>query len=248
MRVLSKQCESTDLSRFPLEGSDLLGKNSPPRPGHLFSSYTIPLSFYFSEFAHCLRADRGHAGVHFLKRKPAYSAQFWCNVSPFRINTCKSVSKQRTSTSFRMNTYEKTPGAWGILPILERPQTKRIRGSSANLRTLNACALSFSVSASPLSTFNCGLSTSFSPALHYRLHCGGENRMPTREDAWKLLCEYTASESLRKHMLAVEACVRAYARKTGADEETWGLAALLHDFDYERWPNQEHSPDQGHPS
>ena len=72
--------------------------------------------------------------------------------------------------------------------------------------------------------------------------------MPTREDAWRLLCEYTASESLRKHMLAVEACVRAYACKTGADEEVWGLAALLHDFDYERWPNHEHSPDQGHPS
>src|SRR6267154_1038898 len=84
-------------------------------------------------------------------------------------------------------------------------------------------------------------------ALHYRLHLR-EKHMPTREDAWKLLCEYTASESLRKHMLAVEACVRAYARKAGADEETWGLAALLHDFDYERWPNQEHSPDQGHPS
>jgi putative nucleotidyltransferase with HDIG domain len=72
--------------------------------------------------------------------------------------------------------------------------------------------------------------------------------MPTRDEAWKLLCEYTASESLRKHMLAVEACVRAYARKLGADEEAWGLAALLHDFDYERWPNQEHSHDQGHPS
>jgi putative nucleotidyltransferase with HDIG domain len=72
--------------------------------------------------------------------------------------------------------------------------------------------------------------------------------MPTREDGWKLLCEYTASESLRKHMLAVEACVRAYARKAGADEETWGLAALLHDFDYERWPNPEHSPNSGHPT
>jgi len=82
--------------------------------------------------------------------------------------------------------------------------------------------------------------------LHYRFI--GESRMPTRYDAWKLLCEYTASESLRKHMLAVEACVRAYARKTGADEETWGLAALLHDFDYERWPNQEHAAEQGHPS
>src|SRR6267143_6245547 len=110
MRVLSKHCESTDLSRSPLEGSDLLGKNSSPRPGHLFSSYTIPLSLYCSEFAHCLRADRGHAGVHFLNRKPAYSVQFLCCISPFRINICKSVSKQRTSTPFRMNTYEKTRG------------------------------------------------------------------------------------------------------------------------------------------
>ena len=49
-------------------------------------------------------------------------------------------------------------------------------------------------------------------------------------------------------MLAVEACVRAYARKTGADEEIWGLTALLHDFDYERWPNAAHSADQEHPA
>jgi putative nucleotidyltransferase with HDIG domain len=72
--------------------------------------------------------------------------------------------------------------------------------------------------------------------------------MPNREDAWKLLCEFTQSESLRKHMLAVEACVRAYARKAGLDEEAWGLAALLHDFDYERWPNNDHAPDREHPS
>jgi putative nucleotidyltransferase with HDIG domain len=72
--------------------------------------------------------------------------------------------------------------------------------------------------------------------------------LPSRDDAWNLICEHTQSESLRKHMLAVEACVRSYARKAGADEETWGLAALLHDFDYERWPNTDHSPDQGHPS
>jgi len=72
--------------------------------------------------------------------------------------------------------------------------------------------------------------------------------MPTRDDAWKLLCEYTQSESLRKHMLAVEACVRAYARKSGADEKVWGLAALLHDFDYERWPNADHAPDKEHPA
>jgi len=74
----------------------------------------------------------------------------------------------------------------------------------------------------------------------------GKN-MPTREDAWKLLCEYTAGESLRKHALAVEACVRAYARKTNADEELWGLTGLLHDFDYERWPNDAHAADREHP-
>jgi putative nucleotidyltransferase with HDIG domain len=72
--------------------------------------------------------------------------------------------------------------------------------------------------------------------------------MPTRDDAWQLLCEYTQSESLRKHMLAVEACVRAYARKFGQDENFWGLTALLHDFDYERWPNNDHAADREHPS
>ncbi len=71
--------------------------------------------------------------------------------------------------------------------------------------------------------------------------------MPTREDAWSLLCEYTQNENLRKHALAVEACVRAYARKFGADEELWGVTALLHDFDYERWPNQAHHPTEEHP-
>ena len=71
--------------------------------------------------------------------------------------------------------------------------------------------------------------------------------MPTRDDAWNLLCEYTQNENLRKHALAVEACVRAYARRFGADEELWGLTALLHDFDYERWPNDAHDPAQEHP-
>ena len=71
--------------------------------------------------------------------------------------------------------------------------------------------------------------------------------MPNREDAWNLLCEYTKSESLRKHALAVEACMRAYARKLGGDEEIWALAGLLHDFDYERWPNSDHLPDKEHP-
>jgi putative nucleotidyltransferase with HDIG domain len=79
------------------------------------------------------------------------------------------------------------------------------------------------------------------------LQHGAEKTMPTRDDAWKLLCEYTQGESLRKHALAVEACTRAYARKLGADEELWGLTGLLHDFDYERWPNAAHHPTQEHP-
>src|SRR5258708_3132404 len=70
--------------------------------------------------------------------------------------------------------------------------------------------------------------------------------MPTREDAWKLLCEYTQSESLRKHMLAVEACVRAYARKHGADEKLGTTPALRHDFASEPWPTQPHPPDHTH--
>ncbi len=72
--------------------------------------------------------------------------------------------------------------------------------------------------------------------------------MPNREDAWRLLCEYTQNENLRKHALGVEACVRAYAQKFGANEELWGLAGLLHDFDYEKWPNLEHHPTEGHPT
>lgn len=61
--------------------------------------------------------------------------------------------------------------------------------------------------------------------------------MKTRDDAWALMTTYTESESLRRHMLAVEAIMRAYAREFGQDEETWGLAGLLHDFDYEQHPN-----------
>lgn len=64
-----------------------------------------------------------------------------------------------------------------------------------------------------------------SPFLRYTIRSLlRENRMPSREDAWKLLCEYTASESLRKHMLAVEACVRAYARKFASDAGCAGAA------------------------
>jgi putative nucleotidyltransferase with HDIG domain len=72
--------------------------------------------------------------------------------------------------------------------------------------------------------------------------------LPSREDALALLHEYTASESLRKHMLGVEAAMRAYAEHYGEDPERWGLAGLIHDFDYERFPNAAHSPTEEHPS
>src|SRR5438552_5189717 len=72
----------------------------------------------------------------------------------------------------------------------------------------------------------------------------GESPM-NRADAWQLMTEYTQSDSLRKHMLAVEAAMRAYARKLGQDEEKWGIVGLLHDFDYERWPDPPNHPLKG---
>jgi putative nucleotidyltransferase with HDIG domain len=70
-------------------------------------------------------------------------------------------------------------------------------------------------------------------------------RIVAREEAWSLLTEFTQSESLRKHALAVEACMRAYARKLGGDESLWGLVGLIHDFDYEKYPSAEDHPFKG---
>lgn len=67
----------------------------------------------------------------------------------------------------------------------------------------------------------------------------------TRDQAWKILCEFTQSESLRKHALAVECCLRAYARRFGGDEETWAVTALLHDFDWEIHPEAPDHPMKG---
>jgi putative nucleotidyltransferase with HDIG domain len=66
-----------------------------------------------------------------------------------------------------------------------------------------------------------------------------------RDEAWALVTEYTQNPRLLHHMRTVEVCMRAYARKYGEDEETWGLIGLLHDFDYERWPNPPDHPLQG---
>ena len=66
---------------------------------------------------------------------------------------------------------------------------------------------------------------------------------PTRDDAWNMVCEWISSDSLRKHVLGVEAAMRAYARTGGEDEELWGITGLVHDLDYERYPDLE----TGHP-
>jgi putative nucleotidyltransferase with HDIG domain len=71
--------------------------------------------------------------------------------------------------------------------------------------------------------------------------------MINREQAWELLCEFTKTEGLRKHALAVETCVAAYARKLGEDEHKWSITALLHDFDWEIHPTLEGHPQKGEP-
>ncbi len=72
-------------------------------------------------------------------------------------------------------------------------------------------------------------------------------RWPTRDEAWQIMTEYVQSQSLRRHMLAVEAAMRAYARRFGEDEERWASVALLHDFDYEIHPTLDHHPQDGAP-
>jgi putative nucleotidyltransferase with HDIG domain len=74
------------------------------------------------------------------------------------------------------------------------------------------------------------------------------NDTPDRDAALAIVHEYTASDSLRKHMLSVEAAMRAYAEKFGEDVDRWGITGLVHDFDYERYPNNAHSPTEEHPA
>ena len=74
------------------------------------------------------------------------------------------------------------------------------------------------------------------------------DQVPSREQALAIMQEYTASDSLRKHMLSVEAAMRAYAEKFGEDADRWGITGLVHDFDYEKFPNEAHSATEEHPA
>jgi putative nucleotidyltransferase with HDIG domain len=75
-----------------------------------------------------------------------------------------------------------------------------------------------------------------------------DQSLPSRAETLALMHEYTASDSLRKHMLSVEAAMCAYAEKFGEDADRWGTTGLIHDFDYERYPNAGHSPTEEHPA
>src|SRR5215211_8644498 len=72
--------------------------------------------------------------------------------------------------------------------------------------------------------------------------CPPKGDILNREQSWELMCTWTESDSLRKHMLAVEAAMRAYARRFGEDEEKWGITGLLHDMDYEKHPTPDEHP------
>jgi len=117
------------------------------------------------------------------------------------------------------------------------PSAPRLRGRQTRLRVILFCLRLPTVN---FSSGDCRLP--FPLRYTIGLHLGRNTHARHARDAWKLLCEYTASESLRKHMLAVEGvCARLLcAAKPGADEENLGAGgAACHDFDYERWPNQE---------
>lgn len=80
-----------------------------------------------------------------------------------------------------------------------------------------------------------------------KTHHSDAGRWPSRDEAWQVMTEHVQSQSLRRHMLAVEAAMRAYAQRFGADEERWAAVALLHDFDYERHPTLDQHPQDGAP-
>lgn len=86
------------------------------------------------------------------------------------------------------------------------------------------------------------------PAYDGPTQSSSDPAMPSRPEALELMHEYTENENLRKHMYAVEAAMRAYARKYGEDVARWGITGLLHDFDYEKWPNEDRVPDEDHPA
>src|SRR5271165_2763311 len=187
---------------------------------------------------------------HFVK--PIESTRI-SRISPF-CTKCASVTrafatltKHTPRNPCRMNTSTKHTGPLP-LQIRQLIHTKQLTPGSASRgqTTLRTFSPLFVLTSLPY-YFR---SVSFSQLCYIFKSMPDPNSstLPSREEAWKLLCEYTQSESLRKHMLAVETCVRAYARKQGADEALWGLTALLHDFDYERFPNNAHAPDAEHPA
>src|SRR5438132_2201712 len=122
------------------------------------------------------------------------------------------------------------------------------RKSSSTLEwTSSSCFAGIPIGATRSRRFFSPRATSSSTVKKLRTRLT-ERDFPARAETLALMQEYTASDSLRKHMLSVEAAMRAYASKSGEDSDRWGCAGLIHDFDYERFPNESHSATEQHPS
>ena len=164
----------------------------------------------------------------------------------------RSASAESTSVLCTLAAHRTTVLGSGRSTVTPRSASRSSRASVSRIRGTLCRVTRSSVSSAQASSgsaaflFPAGTTVpeSGTPPSITNFSIGAAARLPTRmsvpmtrDEAWTLFCEWTASESLRRHVLAVEACMRAYAEKFGEDPERWGMVGMLHDLDYERYPD-----------